>query len=132
MFRISRSSGWRRPEGQSKPGDPVIRFDPSSARQQLDEKNAALHQAQATLDQAVAQARITAEQDKLDLATARYDVERAKLEASKQAIVSVIQGEESKIDLAIGRTEAAGAGGHREPAPEVRRGQDRLADPAAR
>jgi multidrug efflux pump subunit AcrA (membrane-fusion protein) len=87
------------PGGQVKAGDPVIRFDPSSARQQLDEKNAVLRQAQSTVDQAVAQARITAEQDKLDLANARYQVERAKLEASKQAIVSVIQGEESKVDL---------------------------------
>ena len=33
------------------------------------------------------------------MAAARYQVERARLEASKQAIVSVIQGEESKIDL---------------------------------
>ena len=87
------------PSGAVKKDDPVIRFDPSSAKQQLDEKSAVLRQAQATLDQAVAQARITAEQDKLDLANARYQVERAKLEASKQAIVSAIQGEESKVDL---------------------------------
>jgi len=91
---------WLAPAGgQVKAGEPVIRFDPSSARQQLDEKNATLRQAQSTVDQAVAQARITAEQDKLDLANARYQVERARLEASKQAIVSVIQGEESKVDL---------------------------------
>ncbi len=87
------------PGGAIQSGQPVVRFDPSSAEQQLDEKNAALRQAQATLDQAVAQARITAEQDKLDLANARYTVERARLEASKQAIVSAIQGEESKVDL---------------------------------
>jgi HlyD family secretion protein len=83
-----------------KAGEPVIRFDPSSARQQQDEKKAALQQAQSGLEQALAQARITAEQDKRDLAAASYQVERARLEASKQAIVSVIQGEESKIDLA--------------------------------
>jgi HlyD family secretion protein len=88
------------PGGVIHTGDPVIRFDPSSARQQQDEKKAALRQAQATLDQAVAQGRITAELDKRELAAARYQVERAKLEASKQAIVSVLQGEESKIDLA--------------------------------
>jgi RND family efflux transporter MFP subunit len=78
----------------------VIRFDPSSARQQQDEKKAALRQAQAGMEQAVAQARITSEQDKRELAAARYQVEKARLEASKQAIVSVLQGEESKIDLA--------------------------------
>ncbi len=88
------------PGGEVKAGGVVIRFDPSSAKQQLEEKTAVLRQAQATVDQAVAQARITAEQDKLDLANARYQVERARLEASKQAIVSVIQGEESKVDLA--------------------------------
>jgi HlyD family secretion protein len=88
------------PGGHVKPGDPVVRFDPSSASQQLKEKTEALHQAQATVDQASAQARITAEQDKLDLSSARYQVERARLEASKQSIVSRIQGEESKVDLA--------------------------------
>jgi multidrug resistance efflux pump len=79
----------------------VIRFDPSSANQQLKEKEAALRQAQATLDQEVAQARITGEQDKLDLATSRYTVEKARLEASKQEIVSALQGEENKIDLGL-------------------------------
>jgi HlyD family secretion protein len=89
------------PSGHVKQGDPVVRFDPSSARQQLQEKDAALKQAQATLDQAVAQARITAEQDRRDLATSRYTVERAKLEASKAEIVSRLQGEESRIDLGL-------------------------------
>ena len=88
------------PGGAIKAGQPVVRFDPSSAKQQVDEKTASLKQAQATVEQAVAQARITAEQDKLDLANATYQVERARLEASKQAIVSEIQGEESKVDLA--------------------------------
>jgi hypothetical protein len=87
------------PSSAVKQGDPVIRFDPSSAKQQLQEKEAALKQAQATLEQAVAEARITAEQDKRDLAAARYDVERARLEASKVEIVSRIQGEISRIDL---------------------------------
>jgi multidrug efflux pump subunit AcrA (membrane-fusion protein) len=92
---------WLAPPGeQVKAGDPVIRFDPSSARQQLQEKEASLKQAQATLEQAGAQARIMAEQDKRDLAAARYAVERAKLEASKVEIVSRLQGEESRIDLA--------------------------------
>ena len=93
---------WLATAGDSvKTGDPVIRFDPSSARQQLQEKQAGLNQAQATLDQALSQARITSEQDKLDLASARYDVERARLEASKAEIVSALQGEQSKIDLGL-------------------------------
>jgi len=93
---------WQAPAGETvKQGEPVIRFDSSSAQQQLDQKEAALKQALATLDQAVAQARITAEQDKSDLADAQFTVERARLEASKQEIVSRIQGEESKIDYGV-------------------------------
>jgi HlyD family secretion protein len=89
------------PSSPVKAGDVVIKFDPSSAQQQLQEKEAALRQAQATLDQEVAQARITGEQDKLDLATSTYAAEKARLEASKQEIVSALQGEENKIDLSL-------------------------------
>jgi HlyD family secretion protein len=93
---------WLAPAGSSvKPGMAVIRFDPSRLQQDLKEKSAAFRQAQATLDQAVAQARITADQDKLDLATARYQMERARLEASKQAIVSVMEGQKSVVDLGL-------------------------------
>jgi HlyD family secretion protein len=93
---------WLAPAGETaKQGDPIIRFDSSSAQETLQQKEAALRQAEATLDQAVAQARITAEQDKSDLADAGFTVERARLEASKQEIVSRIQGEESKIDYGV-------------------------------
>ena len=93
---------WAAPGGSEvKKGQVVVRFDPSRTQQDLNEKNAALQQAQSTLDQAEAQARITEDQDKLDLDTARYNVEKAKLEASKQSVVSVLQGEESRIDLSL-------------------------------
>jgi len=93
---------WAAPPASAvKAGDVVVRFDPSSAKQQLQEKEAALRQAQATLDQELAQARITGEQDKLDLSTSTYQVEKSRLEASKQEIVSALQGEENKIDLSL-------------------------------
>jgi multidrug efflux pump subunit AcrA (membrane-fusion protein) len=104
------------PGGPVKAGDTVIKFDPSRTQQELKEKTAALHQAQASLDQALAQAKITAEQDKLDQATATYQVERARLEASKQSIVSSIQGQESEIDLSLSKeklkVQQAGTGLH--------------------
>lgn len=91
---------WLAPPGSRvKPGDPVIRFDPSTIQQQLSGKQADLKQAQAALDQGQSQARITAEQDRRDLAAARETVERAKLDASQQAILSAIDGAEKKIDL---------------------------------
>ncbi len=93
---------WMAPAGvQVKAGDPIIRFDSSSAQQTLAQKEAQLRQNQASLDQAAAQARINAEQDASDLAQARYKVETARLEASKQDILSKIDGEEKKIDLAV-------------------------------
>ena len=64
-------------------------------------KAAAFKQAQASLDQQVASARITADQDQIDLSKARYDTEKARLEASKKDIVSPIEGAESKIDLGL-------------------------------
>ena len=93
---------WLAPSGSEvTAGQVIIKFDPSGARQQISEHTAALRAAQANLDQAAAQARITAEQDRLDLAKAQYEWEKAKLEASKQAIVSEIQGAESKIDANV-------------------------------
>ncbi len=84
---------WQVPaNAEVKEGDVVVRFDSSLARQQLDEKIAALQQAQATLDQAVAQAKMTGEQDRVDLTSARVEVEKQKLEVSKQEIVSKLQG----------------------------------------
>ena len=96
------SISWMTPPGGSvHQGDTIVKFDSSSAQQTLMQKEAALRQAQATLDQALAQAKITSEQDKTDLSDAGYTVERARLEASKQEIVSRLQGEASKIDYGV-------------------------------
>jgi multidrug efflux pump subunit AcrA (membrane-fusion protein) len=90
-----------------KAGDVVIRFDPSKLQQDLRQKIEALKQAQATLDQAVAQEKIDADKDRLDLAQARADMEKARLEASKQAIVSATQGQESAIDFRLAQEKVA-------------------------
>jgi multidrug resistance efflux pump len=93
---------WLAPTGSTVSQDqPVIRFDPSTARQAVNEHTASLRQAQANLEQALAQSHITAEQDKLDVAKAAYDVEKARLAASQQSILSDIQGEENKIDVRV-------------------------------
>jgi len=84
-----------------KESSPIIRFDSSSAQQQLIQKEAALKQAQATLDQAVGQARITAEHDQSDLQDAKYGVETARLKTIGNEFVGKIQAEQSKVDLGI-------------------------------
>lgn len=93
---------WMAPQGeQVKPGSPVLKFDDSSAKRQLQEKDATLRQAQASLDQAVAEARMSNEKDKLDLASAVLAVERAKLDVKKAEIVSVLQAAEYKLELEL-------------------------------
>jgi len=89
---------WMAPGGESvKQGDPIIRFDSSQAQQQLAQKEAALLSAQASLEQWIAQARITAEQDKSDLSDAQYAVETAKLDITIKTLKSPIDGQEAEI-----------------------------------
>ncbi len=83
-----------------KPGDVVVQFDATKTQQDLAQYRSALKSAEATIEQARAQARLTEEEDKTAVSKARYDVEAAKLEASKQEIVAKIQGEEAKLALA--------------------------------
>jgi HlyD family secretion protein len=89
---------WMAPGGENvEQGKPIIRFDSSQAKQQLAQKEAALVAAQASLEQWVAQAKITIEQDKSDLSDAQFAVETAKLEVSMASVKSKIDGEEAQI-----------------------------------
>jgi HlyD family secretion protein len=93
---------WMAPSGeQIKEGEPVIRFDSSSAQQQLIQKEAALKQAQASLEQAEAQSRVTGQQDESDLADAKYNVDKAKLQTLGNEFVGRIQAEQAQIDLGV-------------------------------
>jgi HlyD family secretion protein len=83
-----------------KPGDVVVEFDKTKTEQDLAQDKSTLKSAEATIDQARAQARLAEEEDKTAVMKARYDVEAAKLEASKQEIISKIEGEEKKLALA--------------------------------
>jgi HlyD family secretion protein len=80
-----------------KPGDVVVEFDRTKTEQDLAVFRSSLKSAQATIDQAKAQARLTEEEDKTAVLKARYDVEVAKLDASKQEILSKIEGEEKRL-----------------------------------
>jgi len=80
-----------------KQGDPIVRFEASQAQQQMAQKEAALHGAEASLEQFVAQSRINVEQDKSDLSDAQYAVETAKLDVTIKTLKSPIDGEEAGI-----------------------------------
>ena len=83
-----------------KPNDVVVEFDKTKTEQDLAQFRSALKSAEAAIEQAKAQARLTEEEDKTAVLKAGYDVQSAKLEASKQEIVSHIEGEEAKLKLA--------------------------------
>ena len=94
---------WMAPAGEEvKEGSPIIRFDSSSAQQQLIQKEAALKQAQATLDQAVAPgARSPPSTIKAICRTRKYNVETARLKTVGNEFVGRIQAEQSKVDLTV-------------------------------
>jgi HlyD family secretion protein len=89
------------PEGTAvKPGDVVVEFDKTKTEQELAQFQSSLKSAEAEIGQARAQAQLAEEEDKTAVLKAGYDVESAKLEASKQEIVSKIEGEEATLKLA--------------------------------
>jgi RND family efflux transporter MFP subunit len=83
-----------------KKGDVVAQFDTSKLLDTLNTRRSDMNQADAEIGQERAKARLLEEQDQTDLLTARYDVERAKLDVSQQEILSQIDGAEKKLVLA--------------------------------
>ena len=80
-------------------GDPIVEFDKTKTEQDLAQYRSSLKYATADIEQARAQARLTAEQDLTAVSKARYDLESAKLDASKQEIVSKIEGAEAQLKV---------------------------------
>jgi HlyD family secretion protein len=83
-----------------KKGDVLVEFDNTTVKQKLAQDQSALKSAEAEIHQSRAAARLKEEQDLTDVMTARFDAQKARLDASKQEIVSVIEGEEAKLKLA--------------------------------
>jgi HlyD family secretion protein len=82
-----------------KVGDVVVEFDGSTLRRTMQEKQSELRQAEAEIEQATAQGRITKEQNDTELVRARYSIERAKLDVTKGDTVSRIELEQFKLTL---------------------------------
>ncbi len=85
---------------QVKKGDVVVEFDPSKTQQDLAQDESALKSSRADIEQARAQGRLTEEADTTAVMKAKYDVEVAKLDASKSEVVSRIDGAEARLKLA--------------------------------
>jgi len=85
---------------QVKAGDLVIQFDTTTLQRTLEQKRTDLASAEAQIRQQEAQEHMTEEQNLTDSLTAKYNVESARLDASKAEILSEIDGEKNKLTLA--------------------------------
>ena len=84
---------------QVKKGDLLVQFDTSTLQRTLDQKLSELKTAEGEIERIRAQARLKDEENKTQLTKNTYDVERAKLEVSKQEILAEIEGEKAKLLL---------------------------------
>jgi HlyD family secretion protein len=82
-----------------KKGDLVMEFDPTEQLYKLDQNRSELLQADQEITKALADAAVTAAQDKVALLKARFDVRRAELDVQKNELVSTIDAR--KNDLAL-------------------------------
>ena len=83
-----------------KKGDVVVEFDTTKTEQDLAQFKSALKSSEAEIAQARAQARLKEEADQTAVMKARFNVEKAKLDAGKSEILSEIEGAEKKLLVA--------------------------------
>ncbi|MFH1575268.1 MAG: hypothetical protein ABIG68_14910, partial [Acidobacteriota bacterium] len=80
-------------------GDVIVQFDVSAIARTLQQKRSDLEEADANIDRTRAQARIQEEKTLTELMQARYDVERARLDAATEEIISSIEVEQNRLAL---------------------------------
>jgi RND family efflux transporter MFP subunit len=86
-----------------KKGDVVVQFDPTSLQRSADQSRSTVRQTEAEIDRMKAQQRLGEEQSLTDKVKAEFDVERARLDASKGDLVPAIENE--KNQLALGKAQ---------------------------
>src|SRR6266404_1186220 len=84
---------------QVKKDDVIIQFDTTTLQRTLEQKQSELKSAEAEIQRQRADGHMTEEQNITDSLTAKYNVESAKLDVSKEEILSVIDGEKTKLTL---------------------------------
>ncbi|MBK5292047.1 MAG: efflux RND transporter periplasmic adaptor subunit [Acidobacteriia bacterium] len=82
-------------------GEVVFEFDAAQQEQYLLERTTSVRTVDSEIVQMKASHKITDEMDAMNLMTSQYNVERAKLEASKAEVVSEIEGAKSRLDVGV-------------------------------
>jgi multidrug efflux pump subunit AcrA (membrane-fusion protein) len=88
-----------------KRGDVVVEFDSATQEERYLEQETQVRQVESEIIQAKAQHSITDEQNSMVVMQSEYNLERAKLEAGKQEILSEIQGLKNRIDVDVSQGE---------------------------
>ena len=83
-----------------KKGDLLVEFDATTVKQKLAQDQSGVKSADAEIQHSRAAERLKEEQDLTDVMTAKFDVEKARMDASKLEILSVIEGEQAKLKVA--------------------------------
>jgi multidrug efflux pump subunit AcrA (membrane-fusion protein) len=81
-------------------GDVLVQFDASTLQQKYAQDRSTLKSAEAEIEQARAAGRLKEEQDLTDAMRTRFDTESARMDASKEEILSAIDGAEAKLKVA--------------------------------
>ena len=84
-----------------KKGDVVIEFDGSQQEQNVISRNTNVRAADGDIVQAKATQTIEDEADAMGKMSSEYDLERAKLDASKAEVLSAIDGEKNRIQVGV-------------------------------
>lgn len=82
-----------------KKGDVLVQFDTTTTQQKIAQDKSAVKSAEAEINQSQAAARLKEEQDLTDVMKAKFDAEKARMDASKQEILSAIDGEQAKLKV---------------------------------
>lgn len=92
-----------------KRGDVVVQFDPAAQEERYLEESTEVRQVDSEIVQARAQHSIADELNAMLVMRSEYDLERAKLEASKQEILSEIEGLKNRIVVKVSEGELSKA-----------------------
>jgi multidrug efflux pump subunit AcrA (membrane-fusion protein) len=84
-----------------KKGDIVVEFDAAQQEQNVISRTTAVRAADGEIVQTKATQKMDDEADAMSKMSSEYDLERAKLDASKAEVLSVIDGEKNRIQVGV-------------------------------
>lgn len=88
-----------------KKGEVIVEFDGAQQEQNYLERNTSVRTVDSQIVQTKASHRITNEMDGMNHMTSGFNLERARLDASKAEVVSEIEGAKSRIDVGVSEGE---------------------------